>query len=362
MARIHIELNTEVGDTLEKALRALTLMGTQNGADAPAVALLDKAYDPNAWKTHEEMQATEAAAASEKRFETQVMTDAEGAKVVGGAAERPVVRGDGVAGAVLSDMDGDRKRGEAAPGHRRRTNVQIESDRLWMEQKARGHAALAEMDKGVHAENAKVIVIDTLSAAIAAAETDVFDAAQDEADEAAETAARPATDKPTIEDLRAAVARYSAKAGPAATVNDIRRILGCPMIEVPADKIGEAIAKMDLATAGFGVVTPNSPVDDKPVETESLFGGAPAAAPTATPAEVIDAIKAYARRYDGQDTDQDKMVFTKQDLPKVFGETFGPTVTGMGSLPDKTPETLGKALAAIKAATESNRFGREVRS
>ena len=343
MARIHIELNTAEGDTLEKALRALTLMRTQAGADAPSTALPDKAYDPNAWKTHEEMQATEAAAASEKRFETQVMTDAEGAKVV--------------AGAVLSDMDGDRKRGEAAPGHRRRTNAQIESDRLWMEQKARGHAALAEMDKGVH-DHAPI----SRAEAEATAETDAFDAAQDEADEAAETAARPATDKPTIEDLRAAVARYSAKAGPAATVNDIRRILGCPMIEVPADKIGEAIAKMDLATAGFGVVTPNSPVNDKPVETESLFDGEPTAPPTATQAEVVDAIKAYGRKYDGQDSDQEKMVFTREDLPKILSSTFGAAHNNIGSLPDKSPETLGKALAAIKAATESNKFGREVRS
>ena len=348
MATIHISVNTE-NETFDEVFEQF---GFYRMERPEAIrAKIDLATDPNAWKTHEELLRQEHEAIppknshpAEKRFETQVMTDAEGAKVV--------------AGAVLSDMDGDRKRGEPAPGHRRRTNVQIESDRVWMEQKARGHAALAEMDKGVHDHEPKTIVEQDAQADLNAEAT----AAADAADEAAETAARPATDAPTIEDLRAAVARYSAKAGPAATVADIRRIIGCPMIEVPADKIGEAIAKVDLATAGFGVVTPNSPADDKPAETESLFGETPAAPPTATPAEVLAAIMAYARRYDGQDTDQEKMVFTKQDLPKVFSETFGAAATGLGSLPDKTPETYGKALAAIKTATESNRFGRGVRS
>jgi hypothetical protein len=347
VATIHITVNTEV-ETLDEVLGLFDFIRRPTVLN-PVWVPSDKEYDPNAWKTHDELLRQEHEAIPpknshpvEKRFETQVMTDAEGAKVV--------------AGAVLSDMDGNRKRGEPAPGHRRRTNVQIESDRLWMEQKARGHAALAEMDKGIHDHEAPI----SRAEAEATAEMDAFDAAQDAEDEAAETAARPATDAPTIEDLRAAVARYSAKAGPAATVANIRGIIGCAMIEVPADKIGEAIAKVDLATAGFGVIMPNSPADDKPVETESLFGGTPAAPPTATPAEVLAAIMAYARRYDGQDTDQEKMAFTKQDLPKVFSETFGAAVTGLGSLPDKTPETYGKALAAIKAATEANRFGRGV--
>ena len=80
----------------------------------------------------------------------------------------------------------------------------------------------------------------------------------------------------------------------------------------------------------------------------------------ATQADVVEAMKAYGRKFDGSD-DPEKMVFTKEDLPKVFGATFGPKVTGLGSLPDKSPETFGTLLAAITAATETNAFQRAVK-
>ena len=229
---------------------------------------------------------------------------------------------------TLGPMDGDRKRGEAGPGHRRRTNAQIAEDNLYLEQKARAEAALKEMDKGVHPEPGSEEWEDKKQrehdAAISSGEERVNP--EDAADEAAETAAR-ATDAPTLEDLRAAVAEYIGVHGVKASVDNMRAIVGCPIDKVPADEIANAIAKVKLATSGTTVVTPNSPADDTAVtpsakapEMEGLFSGERA---TATKEDVVEIMKVYGRKFDGSD-DPEKMVVTKEDLPKVFTASSAP--------------------------------------
>ena len=85
---------------------------------------------------------------------------------------------------ALTDMDGDRKRGEAAPGHRRRTNAQIKDDELWLEQKARAEAALKAMDAGVH-DHVEPATIEELQRALAVSTGEERINPEDAADEAA---------------------------------------------------------------------------------------------------------------------------------------------------------------------------------
>ena len=221
------------------------------------------------------------------------------------------------------------------------------------------------MDKGVHPEPGSEEWEDKKQrehdAAISSGEERVNP--EDAADEAAETAAR-ATDAPTLEDLRAAVAEYIGVHGVKASVDNMRAIVGCPIDKVPPGEIANAIAKVKLATSGTTVVTPNSPADDTAVtpsakapEMEGLFSGERA---TATKEDVVEIMKVYGRKFDGSD-EPEKMVVTKEDLPKVFTQVFGAGVTGMGSMPQKTPEAFGQIWRAIRDAVEKNPFERAVK-
>ena len=129
-------------------------------------------------------------------------------------------------------MDGDRERGKAGPGHRRRTDKQI----------GRGHAYFASLPASAPlAPGADAPLISTGEERISP---------EDAADEAAETAARRSGDKPTLETLRAAVGRYTETFGAKASIENIRVIIGKPMIEVAEDDLPAAIARVEAAIAG----------------------------------------------------------------------------------------------------------------
>ena len=262
----------------------------------------------------------------------------------------------------LSDMDGDRKRGEAGAGHRRRTNAQIAADEAYFKQKERAEEALRQMDKGVH-DHVERATIDELQSALAISSGEERVNPEDAADEAVEAHSGP----PTLEDLRAEVAKYIETFGVKASVENMRSIIGCRIDQVPAKEIPNAIAKVRAAIGGSTILTPNSPADDSPVppgekapEMENLFGGEPAKSLTATKEMVVEIIKVYGRKFDGSD-DPEKMVIAKEDLPKVFTKAFGAGVTGMGSMPEKTPEAFGNVWRAIRDAVEKNPFGRKAK-
>ncbi|MGA2045878.1 MAG: hypothetical protein ABSG83_21230 [Roseiarcus sp.] len=208
--------------------------------------------------------------------------------------------------------------GQPSPGRKRRTREEVEADEAYF---AAVKAAAQEQESTAGPEPD-------------APPVDPAVVAQDEADEAAETAARQ--DGPlTLEDVRAAVAVWTTKVGTATAVAQLRTLLGCSLIELKPEDYAAAIAKL-------------------------LGADLPVAAPrTGTKEAVIAAIKAYGRKYDGSD-DPEKMALTKIDLPKVFQSTFGDPVTGLGSMPQNA-EAFGRIIAAIEAATKSNLFGREVR-
>ena len=240
----------------------------------------------------------------------------------------------------LTAMDGDRKRGEAGPGHRRRTNQQIKDDEAYFASIASSGAA--PLPPGVEERP----LISTGGERISS---------EDAADEAAETAARK-TDKPTIEDLRAAVGRYTEKFGPKASIENIRTILGKPIIEVPENEIAAAIARVEAAIADHTAL-------EQPKLDESVFDG-PADKPTrpvhATKADVVEAFKAYGKKYDGSE-DAAKMIFTQQDLPNVLEQALGAGVRTLSKIPN-TPEGFGKAMTAVYEAVRDNPFKRAVKS
>ena len=374
MAKIVIELDTSAGDTLSDVLSEL---GYYRQDDAEVLRdALDKATDPNAWKAFSDLQAEAKEYAKEMaetaepdehapkftaKFLSEPMTDEDGAMIVGGATP------------ILGDMDGDRKRGEAGPGRKRRTAEQVESDRLWMQQKERGHAALAKMDEGVHdyahsqglpRTEAEALDADAEKLLAMGADPGMTIAdLQDEEDEAAETAQR-ADGEPTLDDLRAAIMRYNAKHGYVASIEKMREIIGCAPSDVPKDQIANAIAKVDLATTGKSqVISPPMKTPDLEPETLSLFADEPK---TATKEQFNEAIKAYAKKYDGTDDFSEygaRVPTMLGDVKALFTREFGVGVVNLKTLPGgETPEALGRIVAAIKRATDENPFKRVVKS
>ena len=236
-------------------------------------------------------------------------------------------------------MDGDRERGKAGPGHRRRTNEQIKADDAYFA----AHPQTAPLAPGADAP-----LISTGEERISP---------EDAADEAAETAAR-ATDKPTLETLRAAVGRYTEAFGAKASIDNIRAIIGKPMIEVAEDELSAAIARVEAATRGETITM--TTLTETAAIPESVFGDALADKPTepvhATKADVIEAFAAYGKKYDGV-SDPKLMTITREDLPKVLEGVFGAGATTVAKIP-QTPEGFGKAMTAVYAAVRDNPFGR----
>ena len=333
MAKIIIELDTANGDTIERALDALRL-----GASSPP-PMPKKVFVEDVGEMMHSLLNDAPASAEPKHVETAA-ADQE-------LIDKPVrVKPSGSTDA-LTHYDGKRKRGSAGPNGGRRTNAQMASDTLFFEQE-RDRQADAARDRDT---TVKTATFKTAEEAVAAMETGVeveatvnADAAQDAADEAAETAERPADKEATLEDLRAVAARYAYKFGVKAQISDMRRILGCAIVDVPKNDIGAAIARVEEA------------MEAENIDAHLAKNEEPAL--TATKDDLVRAMLAYGQKYDGSTRPED-MLHTKEDLPKVFSETFGAGVTGLGSMPAKTPEAFGRIVAAITQTTETNRFKRK---
>ena len=332
---IKIEITLEKGETLTSVLAQLKI---------PGPSLLA------AWPTpvRDEPEAGQAPGSSAAEIITERLreTIVEPAVVIPTRTVDVVVETKEVAVTVdiepLGPMDGDRKRGEAGAGHRRRTNAQIaEDDRYFAAQKARADAALAEADKGV------VFEAPTEPLAISTGEERIDP--QDAADEAKESAAAH-PEGATLDDLRRAVGEYQKKHGMAMAQRRVPEIIGCPIIEVAAPEITGAIAKVRAAMESDHLEQAKfTPVDtSKPVE-EVL----------ASKADVQEAIKAYARKYDGTAVPA-KMNHTGADIPRILAKLFGPNVTMPSAIP-VTPLNYGKALTAINAELTKSSFGRSAK-
>jgi len=163
--------------------------------------------------------------------------------------------------------------------------------------------------------------------------------AADAADEAAETAK---TGLAPIDELRRAVGAYQKKFGMPAAVALCAEdgIIGCGAQEVPEEDIPEMIARVQAAMGA-------APAEAK-TETKE-------AAKPATKADVQAAMLRYAKKFDGQDTDMEKMPFTMSDCPKIFTAAFGPGITKLSHVPE---DGYAKAIAGIEEAIQKNPFKR----
>lgn len=175
-------------------------------------------------------------------------------------------------------------------------------------------------------------------------------AKKDDADEAAESAAHR-TGELTTEDLRDVIGQYSQRHGIAAAQADIPKLLNGKGIH-EIDKTQEALkTAIDAVRAALdGKQTPEPP--------DGLFGSdKPAEEVHATKDDVMEAIKSYAKKYDGQDADLSKAANVLADIPVVLEKTLG--VKQIKQIP-VDPVSYGKALRAINEAVSGNPFGRAV--
>ena len=343
MSKITLSIELFDGDTLEQAIKALQW-------DPPAIIApttlkgSDLKPGPVTWTADRNaapQSTADAGIGVAHSMKSDTAAQDEGAAPMTlSADDAAAVRGTLVTntGAVTA-MDGDRERGKAGPGHRRRTDKQIAEDTAYF----------ASLPASVPlAPGADAPLISTGEERISP---------EDAADEAAETAAR-ATDKPTLETLRAAVGRYTETFGAKASIENIRAIIGKPMIEVAEEELPAAIARVEAATRGE-TITVTTLTETAPVP-ESVFGDALADKPTepvhATKADVIEAFAAYGKKYDGV-SDPKLMTITREDLPKVLEGVFGAGATTVAKIP-QTPEGFGKAMMAVYAAVRDNPFGR----
>jgi hypothetical protein len=362
VARITIELDTINGDTIQDIINAILVQAKPSATDEPKTYPYDERNVLNG--TAGQPVKTDPAYASGETV--SIKSDGPGA--IAKAEFKPGSITSGLDGPVIAfgPFDGDRKRGEPGSGHRRRTNREIEEDKLYFESikphvEARAAAAVAEMEKGVHrdeAADARATQIEQARATGEIVDDDLLgissgeerlgpDDAQDAADEAAESAANR-TAEPTLDDLRRAIGLYQKKFGMEQAARRTKEMLGMPLFEVPSKDIGLMVHKVMAAVehdekdgAKFTPVQENAAVET----------------PTATKDEVNAIFTAYAERYDGKGLEAEKWVNTQADIPRVFERLFGKGKASFKTV-EKTPENLGQILVAVRAELEKNTFGR----
>lgn len=366
MAIITIELNTVLGDTLQDVVNAILAQtkpvphgNTASGAAAGDLTPKDLSYTSGDTIN---LSTTSTSGAT-------VKVETKPGSVTAGL-NGPVV--------AYGPFDGDRKRGEPGAGHRRRTNAEIAEDKLYFDSlNVPGHVAVAAMENGVHPEgqsapdptsastaggsaktvettvSAKIWTIEQSTSISSGEERVGPDDAQDAADEAAESAKSRGAE-PTLDDLRRAVGAYQQKFGMAQASVRVKDILGMPLFEVPSKDFGVMIHKVMAAVEH----DQKDGTKFTPVQTQSgVVQQATIVLPKiATRDEVNAALNDYATRYDGS-LDPKQMPVTREDVPRLLERLFG---AGKKSFNDfeKSPENLGRVLAAVRAEIEKNTFGR----
>lgn len=169
------------------------------------------------------------------------------------------------------------------------------------------------------------------------------DAAQDAEDERAETQAT-AGEALTHDDLRNAVGAFAKLVGIEQSIARVPEILGCAIVDVPVESLAEAIRKINEAGAGS---TPEA----APAPVLEPF--------KATKNDVIEAMVGYGKKYDGADKQPGDMVNMIADRAKILVAEFGEGVDGLSKIADD-PIAYGRAVMALRVATETNPFGRGV--
>jgi hypothetical protein len=233
-----------------------------------------------------------------------------------------------------------RKRGEPSPGKARRTKAEIAeddaadaADRLAEGGAGTGHALEAGKGERPTVETATDTAIDI---------------EQDQADEAAETAANRSSDAPTLDDLRRLMGEVQRKHGMTVAIG-IPKMLGKPIVDLTPEELPAAIARVQGLLDG---------TDQTPVTAETK-----AVEPTATADDVRAAMLRYAAKYEGYappeggPIDGSKIQVTSADSAKVFSMLFGEGVVKVSSIPADAA-SYAKAVAGIEEMIEKNPFKR----
>ncbi|MEC5291550.1 MULTISPECIES: hypothetical protein [unclassified Aurantimonas] len=284
-----------------------------------------------------------------------------------------------------------RLRGQSTGDRKRRTKEEMAEDKALEDAAEAAGIPIERVDKQVANGRARAFILDQLSAVTAeksaaagksqsgititgqtgvtAEESQLISTgeervgpedAQDRADEAAESAAK-SDGSLTLDDLRKAAGDYQKAYGMAATVRDVPDILGCKVHEVADADLETAIGLLRTAIAE----NPNKRDRVGTPAAEEKTAEKPTEAPrTATKQDVIDAMIAYAKKYDGPEatpTDPATMPFTTADAPQVFAKLFGAEVNRLGLIPD-TVENYGKAVAGLEEMLEKDPFKRGAKS
>jgi hypothetical protein len=253
-----------------------------------------------------------------------------------------------------------RQRGKPGEGRARRTKAEIAEDEAADAKDAALQKAAAEANIQIEKDPrlADMQAISTGEERIGP--DDAATEAQDRADEAAE--AEAGRKGLTLDDLRQAVGAYQRKFGMAASVADVPQILGCKVVEVPEAKLQWAIDEMrqaaDLNPFERNIV--GGDMAEQLVTTETEKPAPAQASKTVTRDEVVAAMIAYAKKYDGPTADPANgatMPFANEDCPKVFKMLFGEEVFSLSRIP-ADPEAYEKTLAGLQEMTEKDPFKR----
>ena len=237
-----------------------------------------------------------------------------------------------------------REPGKPKLGCKRRTNAEIAEDEAYF-------AALAQRE-GEKADSGSSDNIET-AVSQEAYQTDEMRAlaeqakAQDRADEARETAATKTG--LTHDDVRHAAGAYAKAHGMPAAIKNVPVILGCAIIDVPdtQEALADAVRKLTIATEAPTVTS-------APVVAAHIEENKPV---TATKKDVVEALLAYALKYDGQNTDMKTASNTQADGKAIVKQVTG--ADHLGVVKDD-PETWGRLLVAVNDALANNPFGRAV--
>ncbi len=244
-----------------------------------------------------------------------------------------------VAAVDAAQVKPTRERGKPSPGHARRTKAEIAedeaADKADAELKTAGEETGAVVpDKHVEEDSPEV-------------------QAADAADEAAETAAAREANggKLTLDDVRNASNGYVKRFGIPAAQEDVRKLLGKPMVELTADEFGDAVAKLiDAAkTNPYG----RPVLEGAPAEVKKADAPAVELPTGATKADVVAAMRRYAKMFDGQDTDASPaaMPIATEDIAWCFSLRFGEDVTKLSQL---TPDQYPQAVVDLNSMIEKN--------
>jgi hypothetical protein len=257
-----------------------------------------------------------------------------------------------------------RKFGQPGPGGKRRTKAEMAEDTAYLEAldaAAKGAVFVTNTPRVGEPNDPRReqegIPIQAGEDFDLTRDAPVFDAtidAQDAADEAAEaelSASRPPDPEPddvneqtgelTLEDLRREIGLYVKKHGMAKASANNPAIIEGPMLEVT--DFERAIGRVKLATAA----------------SDGLLHEADAK-PHATKDDLMEAVMAYAAKYEGVGVKPASGGPTAVDLADVMRKTFPGTSGALSEIP-ATPEGYGKALGAVNAAITGNPYKREVK-